>query len=82
MMTATPIFFVLYKPYMPIIFYKKHFFRFLLLNKNLTFALRIGSICLVLSASTDSNFNVMEHFHFFLIGAKNVFDILGVIPKL
>ena len=48
-MTASPIFFVLYKPYMPIIFYQKHFFKFSLLKKIVTFALRIGSICLVLS---------------------------------
>ena len=35
--------------YMPIIFYQKHFFKFSLLKENLTFALRIGSIYLVLS---------------------------------
>ena len=37
MMTATPIFFVLYKPYMPIISYQKLFLKFSLLKKNLTF---------------------------------------------
>ena len=43
-------FFVLYKHYMPIIFYQKHFFKFSLSKKILTFALRVCSICLVLSA--------------------------------
>ena len=32
MMTATLIFFVFYKPYMPVIFYEKHFFKFSLLK--------------------------------------------------
>ena len=35
---------------MPIIFYQKHFFKFSLLKNILTFALRVCSICLVLSA--------------------------------
>ena len=36
MMTATPTFF-LYKPYIPIIFYYKHFFNYSVLKKNLNF---------------------------------------------
>ena len=51
MMTSTPNFFGLYKPNMPLIFYQNHFLKFSLLKKILTFALRIGSICLVLSGS-------------------------------
>ena len=49
MVTATPNDFVLYKPYMPIISLLKAFFKIFTFEKILTFALRIGSICLVLS---------------------------------
>ena len=37
---------------MPIIFYQKHYFKFSPLKKILTFALRVCSICLVLSGLT------------------------------
>ena len=37
MMTATPSFFVLYKPYMPIIFNWNHFFQIFTFEKNLNF---------------------------------------------
>ena len=50
MMTATPTFFLSYiNPICPSFFIKSIFFKFSLLKKILTFALRVCSICLVLS---------------------------------
>ena len=55
MMTATPIFLsYICKPYMPIIFLLKAFFKIFTFEKKiLTFALRICSICLVLSGLSN-----------------------------